>query len=410
MCGCARGSGRGARRARSHTPPPHPALRADLDAAAAGARASPLSEDEGARVANGWSERAAALQELINDSARFLAAFDVRKAQAALAALGDAVGAARAAVLPRKRFTFSKKAAPAAPAAPAAAALSAAAPAGAGAPAPPPAARAAAYDEDEYTIEDLVGATVVIARGTFSAAGAADVARLEAEVAALGGGAAPAALGAALRRARALAGGRDVRLQRCTDCTFVLLDVLRAVRADALTRCTVLTSAVAGSVLLHSSRDCVVVAAARQFRLHTSERCDFWLRARSHPIIEDCAALRFAPYPLRGAALDADLASADLGPRAASADLWRAVDDFKWHRAQRSPNWREMTRAERAAARGALVPPAAAEAGVAVDDAALVEGLEEEAGGEGGGGAVAVAAAPPPPPPAADDDDDDDEL
>ena len=42
-------------------------------------------------------------------------------------------------------------------------------------------------------------------------------------------------------------------------------------------------------------RDSVVVVVARQVRIHECENVDFYLWCGSHPIIEDCKGLRFAP-------------------------------------------------------------------------------------------------------------------
>ena len=348
-----------------------------------------MGEEEGTRTTNMWTARIAVFQEMTNDSARFLAAFDIRKAQNSLTALSDSVGVARAAIMPRKKFAFSRKAPPLAGTTTTTTTMvddttmkvAEAATTSKLVPGP-----RTDFEEDEYTIEDLTGKTVIIESGTFAAEGAAAVIRLEAELAAvmITTPTPPTALVASLRRARALAGGRDVRIQRCTDCTFILLDVLRAVRADSLVRCRVVTSAVAGSLLLHGATDCTFLVAARQFRLHTSTRCDFFIRTRSHPIIEDCSVFRFAPYPCVGTQLDADLADSDLGPRAASSSLWKAVDDFKWHRAQHSPNWREMTGEERQGLKVTMLPIQALERGITVDETLLLEGT---------GGAAAAAAA-----------------
>jgi len=48
--------------------------------------------------------------------------------------------------------------------------------------------------------------------------------------------------------------------------------------------------------------------ARTQLRIHTTERCDLYVHTVSGPIIEDCSALRFAPYALRYAGLEADMA------------------------------------------------------------------------------------------------------
>jgi hypothetical protein len=44
-------------------------------------------------------------------------------------------------------------------------------------------------------------------------------------------------------------------------------------------------------------RDSVVVVAARQVRIHECKNVDIYLYCTSHPIIEDCSGMRFAPLP-----------------------------------------------------------------------------------------------------------------
>ena len=61
-----------------------------------------------------------------------------------------------------------------------------------------------------------------------------------------------------------------------------------------------------GSIYVTECSDCTFVLGARQVRLHTSSGCDFYLHVASHPIVERCDGLRFAPYP----ALPAPLAGA----------------------------------------------------------------------------------------------------
>lgn len=195
------------------------------------------------------------------------------------------------------------------------------------------------------------------------------------------------------------------------------LATTRAIRVDGLTRCTVYTGAVGGSVLLHKCTDCTLMLASRQVRLHTSTRCDFYLHVHSRPIIEHCSALRFAPYPLAFPALAGDLVAAGLQPlgQLPAAAMWREVDDFDWHKVQASPNWSVLPPAQRATA--------AVHAAVTLDWTPHGEYLE---GGTDGGaeeGAVVEAApaaqeaaptapepAPEPAPAPAAEEDSDDEL
>ena len=94
-----------------------------------------------------------------------------------------------------------------------------------------------------------------------------------------------------------------------------------------LTRCTVVAVPLPGSIYVTECIDCTFVMGARQVRLHTSTGCDFYLHVASHPIVERCDGLRFAPYPALPAPLAGVVAAAGLDP---SRNEWRQVDDFDW--------------------------------------------------------------------------------
>jgi len=53
----------------------------------------------------------------------------------------------------------------------------------------------------------------------------------------------------------------------------------------------------------------------------------------SRPIIEDCTGIRFAPIPVQ-------FARASFGE---AKNMFDQVDDFKWLRAEHSPNWNVMS-------------------------------------------------------------------
>jgi tubulin-specific chaperone C len=54
---------------------------------------------------------------------------------------------------------------------------------------------------------------------------------------------------------------------------------------------------VAGAVHITGVSDSILVVAARQVRIHECKNVDVYLHCTSHPIIEDCSAMRFAPIP-----------------------------------------------------------------------------------------------------------------
>ncbi|KAL3527714.1 hypothetical protein ACH5RR_012370 [Cinchona calisaya] len=120
--------------------------------------------------------------------------------------------------------------------------------------------------------------------------------------------------------------GCEVRLKGC----------LRAFFVNKLKDCKVFVGPVFGSVLIEEVEGCVFVLASHQIRIHNAKKCDFYLRVRSRPIIEDSNGVRFGPYCLRYDGIEKDLEEANLSEETGN---WANVDDFRWLRAVQSPNW-----------------------------------------------------------------------
>lgn len=128
------------------------------------------------------------------------------------------------------------------------------------------------------------------------------------------------------------------------DCEIKLKGCLRALFVDKLTNCKVYVGAVMGSVLIEGAEGCVFVLAAHQIRIHNAKDCDFYLRVRSRPIIEDSSGVRFAPFCLGYQGIEEDLTRANL---VGETGNWANVDDFRWLRAVPSPNWSVLGEDER---------------------------------------------------------------
>ena len=88
----------------------------------------------------------------------------------------------------------------------------------------------------------------------------------------------------------------------------------------------IICGAVSGAIHMTRVHDSVIVVSTRQFRMHESRNSDVYLQARGRPIIEDCTGVLFAPLPEA------------FGPPIGE-DMWQEVDDFKWLKAEASPNW-----------------------------------------------------------------------
>ncbi|KAI5467069.1 tubulin binding cofactor C-domain-containing protein [Mariannaea sp. PMI_226] len=92
-----------------------------------------------------------------------------------------------------------------------------------------------------------------------------------------------------------------------------------------------------GPVHITGVSDSVLVIVARQVRIHECTNVDIYLHCATHPIIEDCTGMRFAPLPAVYTT-EADQAI---------ENQWDQVDDFKWLKADHSPNWAILPEEER---------------------------------------------------------------
>ncbi|KAK5018805.1 tubulin binding cofactor C-domain-containing protein [Cryomyces antarcticus] len=92
-----------------------------------------------------------------------------------------------------------------------------------------------------------------------------------------------------------------------------------------------------GAAHITNVTNSVVVVASRQFRMHDCKSADVYLQTSSRPIIEACEGIRFAPLP--------ETYVTDRGRQA--ENQWDQVDDFKWLKAEHSPNWSVIPQADR---------------------------------------------------------------
>ncbi|KPM44303.1 hypothetical protein AK830_g2279 [Neonectria ditissima] len=92
-----------------------------------------------------------------------------------------------------------------------------------------------------------------------------------------------------------------------------------------------------GPVHITGVKDSILVIVSRQVRIHECSNVDIYLHCNSHPIIEDCSGMRFAPLP----------AAYETEADKASDNQWDQVDDFKWLKTDHSPNWATLPEDER---------------------------------------------------------------
>ncbi|KAI0425574.1 tubulin-specific chaperone C [Xylaria sp. FL1042] len=91
----------------------------------------------------------------------------------------------------------------------------------------------------------------------------------------------------------------------------------------------VIAGHVAGPAHITGIEDSIIVVAARQVRMHDCKNVHVYLHCASHPIIEDCSGVAFAPLP-------SYYTNETTTPE---TNQWDKVDDFKWLKDTASPNW-----------------------------------------------------------------------
>ncbi|CAB4409003.1 unnamed protein product [Rhizophagus irregularis] len=131
----------------------------------------------------------------------------------------------------------------------------------------------------------------------------------------------------------------DFHLSSLQNCFINLVSknvIIGAIHIKGLKNCVLLAGPVYSSILIHDCENCVFVVACHQFRMHTSKQMNIYLHVTSHPIIEDCDKIKFAPYTLSIPGLDKMFEAAKLDQKTNKYDT---VEDFNWLRQQASPHW-----------------------------------------------------------------------
>ncbi|XP_068021191.1 tubulin-specific chaperone C [Melanerpes formicivorus] len=263
-----------------------------------------------ALIVAGQLEEAAArlqgLQKMLTESVRFLAPYEVRQGQEAVARLQGDLAVRRQQLQPKKKFAFralKKEAAPGReprPAEPAWPVVAAPAPghgAAEGEPGGPPLCGFSGVQDEELELGSLE--------------------LLQ----------------------------RDVVLSGLRGCRVRLRGNANTLRVRDCRGCTVLCGPVSTSVLVDGCNDCVLVLACQQLRTHRTRDSSFYVQVTSRAVIEDCTKVSFAPYTWSYPGIEGDFESSGLDR---NRNNWNLVDDFDWLATDKpSPNWSLIPEQER---------------------------------------------------------------
>lgn len=102
-----------------------------------------------------------------------------------------------------------------------------------------------------------------------------------------------------------------------------------------LKNCEIHTCPVSNSVMGHFLNGCKISLIGHQIRLHDSYDTHFYVYTTSKLIIEDCSRLSFHELQYTYDQLAADIKETGLQ----GYNFWKDVQDFKWIKKERSPNF-----------------------------------------------------------------------
>lgn len=128
---------------------------------------------------------------------------------------------------------------------------------------------------------------------------------------------------------------RSLLIKNCHKTDIFCRFVLGSVRIEECSECRIFLGPCKTSVYLDCNRQCTVFISSHQLRIHKCHGMNLYVAVNSHPIIEDCTGMGFAPYAVEYREFGSDLAAAGLH----GAKCWDNVVDFRWHRSTQSPNW-----------------------------------------------------------------------
>nr|CAD7579009.1 unnamed protein product [Timema californicum] len=92
--------------------------------------------------------------------------------------------------------------------------------------------------------------------------------------------------------------GEQLLVQNCVNARIFVLDHINSVNMDSCTNCTVVFSAVRGSVFLRDCKECVCLTACGQLRTRDCWKMNVFLLCATQPIIESSTSIHLGCYQL----------------------------------------------------------------------------------------------------------------
>lgn len=127
----------------------------------------------------------------------------------------------------------------------------------------------------------------------------------------------------------------NFKLVNLENCTIRMEGQINMLFMRNLKNCEIHTCPVSNSIMGHYLTDCRMSIIGHQIRLHNSFDTHLYVYTTSKLIIEDCSRLTFHELQYEYEGIEADIKSSGLH----GYNFWKDVQDFKWIKKERSPNF-----------------------------------------------------------------------
>lgn len=134
-----------------------------------------------------------------------------------------------------------------------------------------------------------------------------------------------------------LTGKNNLIIENVESCEIYILLNLKACYLKNIKNSKLMIGSVTGGTHITNCETSHVYMATHQLRIHETKHTHFNILVSSNPIIENCSGLVFSPLRLEYEIKQRVLESANLH---SVKNKWDSVLDFKWHKKEKSPNFR----------------------------------------------------------------------
>lgn len=130
---------------------------------------------------------------------------------------------------------------------------------------------------------------------------------------------------------------QDLTIKAMENCVIVIKGHPGSLQMSKMKNCAVLCGPVARSVFADNCDNCTFALTCQQLRLHSSTACDIYMLVTSRAIVEDCREIYVAPNSFTYDGHEEHLQHSGLD---GTVNNWENIGDFNWLSTdQQSPNW-----------------------------------------------------------------------